>query len=145
MGECKCTYCFSQESHPVTKMPTLKGDRQAPLHPSGCSRGHRKTDRMECFDSCWRSEPTYGRENCDIGVSLFAAPINILKKLIINGRLHEGVTKAGKTFELHVGKGSFDELMSKFDEFLNASFGKSLRPSVFNTSTADHATSLSTE
>jgi hypothetical protein len=64
----------------------------------------------------------YGREDCDIGISLFAAPINILKKLIINDRFHEGVTK---TFKSHVGKGSFDELMSKFDEFLNTSFSKS--------------------
>ena len=69
-----------------------------------------------------------------------------IKELIISGRFHEGMTKAGKTFKSYVGKRSFDELMSNFDEFLNASFSKSFRPSsVFNALTADHDAALSTE
>jgi hypothetical protein len=37
---------------------------------------------------------------------------------------HQGTTEEGKTFDAFVGKDQFKKVLSKFDNFLNNSFGK---------------------
>jgi hypothetical protein len=45
-------------------------------------------------------------------------------------RMHGGTTSEGETFDTFLGKGTFEEVMSRYDEFLHESFGRG--PIAFN-------------